>query len=77
MDAREAALRVLDEDAGAALHWTVIWDRALRAGYIDPLADPDARDHFLRALSESVKSGDIERTSTGTYRRTGSLAEPG
>ena len=77
MDARDAALRVLAEDPDAELHWTVIWDRALRAGYVDPIAEPDARDSFLRALAESVKTGAIERTSKGTYRWTGSPANPG
>lgn len=68
MDPREAALRVLGEEPGAEMHWTVIWDRALRAGYIDPLADPHARDAFLRALSVAAREGAIEKTSTGTYR---------
>ena len=71
MDAAEAAFRVLEEDPGAELHWTVVWDRALRSGYVDPLADPDARDRFMRALSEAARTGRIEKTSTGTYRWTG------
>ena len=68
MDARSAALRVLEDDPGAELHWTVIWDRALRAAYIDPIADPDAREDFLRALAEESRGGGIEKTSKGTYR---------
>ncbi|MCA1830512.1 MAG: hypothetical protein ABR552_10980 [Actinomycetota bacterium] len=71
MDAAEAALRVLSEDAGAELHWTVVWDRALRAGYVDPIAEPDARDRFIKALADAARTGGIERTSTGTYRWTG------
>jgi hypothetical protein len=68
MDARTAVLRVLEEDPDAELHWTVIWDRALRGGYVDPLADPDAREDFLRALAEEARGGGIEKTSKGTYR---------
>jgi hypothetical protein len=68
MEPREAALRVLGEQAGSDLHWTVVWDRALRAGYLDPLAQPDARDALVRALAEEARAGRIERTSKGTYR---------
>lgn len=68
MEPREAALRVLREDPEADLHWTVIWDRALRNGYVDPLGQPDARDKFLRALAEEARGGGIEKTAKGTYR---------
>ena len=64
----EAARRVLEEDPGTALHWTVVWDRALRAGYVNPLTEPGARDEFLRALTRDARAGDIQRVSTGTYR---------
>ena len=67
MEPGEAARRVLD-DADVDLHWTVIWDRALRAGYIDPFGQPDARDEMMRWLAGAARSGAIERTSTGTYR---------
>jgi len=67
MDPGEAALRVLTE-SGETLHWTVVWDRALRAGYIDPMTHPDARDALVRWLSDAARSGSIEKTSTGTYR---------
>lgn len=70
MDAREAALRVLAEDPDAELHWTVIWDRALRAGLIDPRTDPDARAALMRALADAARAGTITKTSTGTYRLT-------
>lgn len=69
MDPREAARRVLDEAEDEALHWTVVWDRALRAGYVDPFEQPDARDAFLRALAAAARAGEIEKVSTGTYRR--------
>jgi len=67
MSPGEAARRVLDE-SGEALHWTVVWDRALRAGYVDPLAQTDARDALVRWLADAARSGAIEKTSTGTYR---------
>ena len=42
MTPEEAVLRVLAE-AEEPLHWTVIQDRALRAGYLDPFETPDVR----------------------------------
>lgn len=69
MDAGDAALRVLQEAGDEALHWTVIWDRALRAEYLNPLLQRDARDELMRWLSRAARSGEIEKTSTGTYRR--------
>lgn len=71
MEPGEAAARVLAE-ADEPLHWTVVWDRALRAGYIDPMTQPDARDALVRWLAQAARSGAIEKTSTGTYRATGS-----
>jgi hypothetical protein len=71
MDAREAALQVLAADPEADLHWTVIWDRALRAGLIDPRTDPDARAGLMRALADAAREGVIRKTSTGTYRAAG------
>ncbi len=68
MEPREAARKVLDDDPDAELHWTVIWDRALKAGYIDPFTQPGARDEVVAALSAAAKQGEIERTSKGTYR---------
>lgn len=67
MEPREAALRVLAERAPEELHWTVIWDEALRRGYIDPFAQRDARDQMVRALAAAARSGDVTRTSKGTY----------
>ena len=68
MEPREAALRVLAEAPDEALHWTVVWDRALRAGYLNPMEQPDARDALVRALAEEARAGRIEKTSKGTYR---------
>lgn len=73
MEPGDAAARVLAE-AGEPLHWTVVWDRALRAGYIDPMTQPDARDALMRWLAQAARNGAIERTSTGTYRATGSAS---
>jgi HB1/ASXL restriction endonuclease-like protein with HTH domain len=68
MEPREAALQVLRDDPDAELHWTVIWDRALRAGYVDPFTQPRARDEVVAALAAESKGGDVEKTSKGTYR---------
>jgi hypothetical protein len=67
MEPGEAGRRVLG-DTDEALHWTVIWDRALRAGYLDPMTQPLAREVLIRWLAEAARSGEIEKTSTGTYR---------
>lgn len=68
MEAREAARKVLEQDPGADLHWTVIWDRALKAGYIDPFTRVGARDELIAGLAAAAKEGSIEKTSKGTYR---------
>ena len=68
MEPAEAARRVLDEAAGEELHWTVVWDRALRAGYVDPFTQPDSRDAVMRWLADAARDGEIEKTSKGTYR---------
>jgi len=68
MDPREAALQVLRDDPEAELHWTVIWDRALKAGYVDPFTQAGARDEVVAALAAEARSGGIEKTSKGTYR---------
>jgi hypothetical protein len=73
MEPGDAAARVLAE-AGEPLHWTVVWDRALRAGYINPMTQPDARDALMRWLAQAARNGAIEKTSTGTYRATGSAS---
>lgn len=67
MDALEAAITVL-RDEGGPLHWTVIQDRALKAGYLDPFADPQVRKTLLSALAVGVGEGRIEKVDTGVYR---------
>jgi hypothetical protein len=73
MEPGDAARRVL-EGTDESLHWTVIWDRALREGYIDPMTQPRAREELMRWLAESARAGVIEKTSTGTYRAYGTGA---
>ena len=66
MDPADAVRTVL-RAAGEPLHWTVIQDRALRAGYLDPFETPDVRAVVSRSLRALVRDGDIVRTDTGTY----------
>jgi predicted nucleic acid-binding protein len=68
MNPSDAALQVLKDDPAADLHWTVIWDRALKAGYIDPFTQPEARDAFIAALAAHARSGALTKSSKGTYR---------
>ena len=67
MTPAEAVLRVLRE-ADEPLHWTVIQDRALRAGLLDPFTTPDVRGAVQGALRELRAEGAIERVATGVYR---------
>ncbi len=69
MEPGDAARRVLSDAGEEALHWTVIWDRALRAEYVNPLVQRDARDELVRWLAAAARAGEIEKTSKGTYRR--------
>lgn len=66
MDPRDAVRTVL-EDAGKPLHWTVVQDRALRAGYLDPFEVGDLRAAVLAALRGLVADGALRRTGTGVY----------
>ena len=72
MEVRDAVTAVLSE-AGEPLHWTVIQDRALRGGLLDPFALPDVRGAVLGALRALVDEGAVRKTSTGVF----ALAEPG
>ena len=66
MSPEEAVLAVLG-DADEPLHWTVIQDRALRAGYLDPFATPDVRGEVLTAVRALVADGRVVKTATGVY----------
>jgi hypothetical protein len=67
VDILEAVVTVLREE-GEPLHWTKIQDLALRRGYIDPFESRDVRKRLLAALAGGVRTGEIEKTSTGVYR---------
>lgn len=54
-------------DADEPLHWTVIQDRALRQGLIDPFVVTDVRATLLRALRDGVRTGTVVRVDTGVY----------
>ena len=68
MEELDAAVRVLEEEGGP-LHWTVIQDRALRAGYLDPFTRPDIRKRLLAALATAARApeGPVVKTDTGVY----------
>lgn len=66
MKVREAVMTVLRE-AGEPLHWTVVQDRALKAGYLDPFTQPDVRGQVQRALVSAAREGAIARVGTGVY----------
>lgn len=66
------AVLVVLRDADEPLHWTVIQDRALRSGHLDPFTQPDVRGTVLRALAEGVRTGVLRKAGTGVYE----LAEP-
>jgi hypothetical protein len=70
VDILEAVVTVLREE-GEPLHWTKIQDLALRRGYIDPFESPEVRKRLLAALADGVRTGGIEKTSTGVYRLPG------
>lgn len=61
------AVLVVLRDADEPLHWTVIQDRALRSGHLDPFTQPDVRGTVLRALAEGVRAGVLRKAGTGVY----------
>jgi hypothetical protein len=63
---REAVLSVL-RAADQPLHWTVIQDRALRAGSLDPFELRDVRGAVLGALHGLVQEGVAVKTGKGVY----------
>ncbi|HEV8088659.1 MAG TPA: hypothetical protein VGQ50_08310 [Actinomycetota bacterium] len=70
MTPEEAVLAVLSE-SDEPLHWTVIQDRALRAGYLDPFETPDVRGAVLAAVRALVADGRATKTATGVYALAG------
>ena len=68
MEPKAACLRVLEEAAPEALHWTVVLDRALQARLLDPFTQPDVRGAVVKSLATLAKQGAIAKQSTGVYR---------
>jgi hypothetical protein len=66
MEVADAVCAVL-ADADEPLHWTVIQDRALRSGAIDPFETPDVRKAVLGALHALVAEGRVVSTAKGVY----------
>lgn len=66
MDPKDAVRRVLEE-ADEPLHWTVVLDRALRAGSLDPFEVRDVRGTVQRALAELGREGTARKVSTGVW----------
>jgi hypothetical protein len=66
VDVLDAAVVVLRE-AGEPLHWTVIQDRVLRAGHLDPFSTPNVRRELLTALRRGVADGALRSAGTGVY----------
>lgn len=72
MEPRDAVRRVLQE-AEEPLHWTVVLDRALRAGLLDPFQVRDVRGAVQRALADLGREGVARKVSTGVWE----LSPPG
>jgi hypothetical protein len=66
MSPEEAVLDVL-RGADEPVHWTVILDRALKAGSIDPFETPDVRGAVLTALRALVADRRAVKTETGVF----------
>jgi probable F420-dependent oxidoreductase len=66
LDALGAAVAVLRE-ADGPLHWTVIQDRALRAGHLDPFTTPNVRKDLLAGLRLGVRDGALVTVDRGVY----------
>ena len=67
----EDAVREVLAQSGEPLHWTVIQDRALRAGLIDPFATPDVKGAVLGALRALAADGRAVKTARGVYELSG------
>jgi hypothetical protein len=67
----EEAVRDILARSDEPLHWTVIQDRALREGLIDPFETSDVRGAVLGALRALVADGRVVKTATGVYATAG------
>jgi hypothetical protein len=72
VEARAAVVQVL-EAAEEPLHWTVVLDRTLRAGLLDPFEVPDVRTAVQRALAALGREGLARKVATGVWE----LSPPG
>jgi hypothetical protein len=68
MEPNDACVRVLEEAAPEALHWTVVLDRALRGRLLDPFTEPDVRGAVVKSLAALAREGRITKVSTGVYQ---------
>jgi hypothetical protein len=68
MEPREACLKVLEDAAPEALHWTVVLDRALRERLLDPFTIADVRGSVVKGLAALAKEGRVVKQGTGVYR---------
>ena len=75
MTPRDAVLLVLT-DATEPLHWTVIQDRALRGGMLDPFQIRDVRAAVHGALRELAADGAVVRHGKGVYALSPPCGEP-
>jgi hypothetical protein len=66
MDAPDAVVEVL-RSAGGPLHWTVVLDRVLRQGLIDPFTTEDVRGRVQTALHDGVRAGTLMKAGKGVY----------
>lgn len=71
MEASDAVVAVL-RSAGEPLHWTVVLDRVLRQGLIDPFTTADVRGRVQAALHDGVRAGSLVKAEKGVY----AIAEP-
>ncbi len=68
MEPDEACVKVLEEAAPEALHWTVVLDRALRGRLLDPFTQADVRGAVVKSLARLAREGRATKVSAGVYR---------
>lgn len=76
MDAADAVVEIL-RSAGEPLHWTVVLDRTLRQGLIDPFTTTDVRGRVQAALHAGVRAGTLVKADKGVYAIAEPAGEPG
>ncbi len=68
MEPQQACLKVLDDAAPEALHWTVVLDRALKERLLDPFTIRDVRGAVVKGLAALAREGRVVKQGTGVYR---------